>query len=469
MSKSRSFRVGKVQAYLRGKVWYLCYHDNGKRRRPRVGSDKEGARQLAAQTNAQLVTGVPAMLSFEPISIPDLREQWLQHHELVLRSSVRTVARYRTATQHLLRYLEANPLGRYASHFRVNHAEAFVRHLRCIKVASNGHPNTAKRLLMDKGITFVMETCRAMFNYAAKRRHLPPYAENPFSAMEIERIPIQETRPIILFSEEQERRFLEACDHWQFPLFLTLMLTGLRPGELTHLLLPEDLDLDAGILRVRNKPKLGWQVKTRNERDIPLVSVLVAVLRHHLAGRSQGPVFRRRRFCGTAGEKMACGVEGLEHELENRVQAKEQALGASLAPAERSRLARRLWVQLGAVKEDRVRTEFMKLTARIGSPQCTAPKMLRHLFATVLQEGRVDPLIRNELMGHVASGDRSPGHGLNMTAVYTHTRPETCRQQLTEAIASRPSFTVASTWLRAAAVPVLGQTLIEMVEPLEGL
>ncbi|SFI23293.1 hypothetical protein [Planctomicrobium piriforme] len=36
---------------------------------------------------------------------------------------------------------------------------------------------------------------------------------------------------------------MEACDHRQFPVFLTLMLTGLRPGELTHLLLPDDLDL----------------------------------------------------------------------------------------------------------------------------------------------------------------------------------------------------------------------------------
>ena len=75
-------------------------------------------------------------------------------------------------------------------------------------------------------------------------------------------------KTITLFTAEQERAFLEACDDWQFPLFLTLMLTGLRPGELTHLLLPDDLDVDALVLRVRNKPRLGWQVKTRNERDV---------------------------------------------------------------------------------------------------------------------------------------------------------------------------------------------------------
>ncbi len=34
MSKSNSFRVDKVTGYLRGRVWYLCYLENGKRRRP---------------------------------------------------------------------------------------------------------------------------------------------------------------------------------------------------------------------------------------------------------------------------------------------------------------------------------------------------------------------------------------------------------------------------------------------------
>ena len=73
--KSVSFRVGKVQGYLRGQVWYLCYHEQGQRRRPRVGPDREAARQLAAQINAQLEVGAPAALSFEPLSIPQLRQR----------------------------------------------------------------------------------------------------------------------------------------------------------------------------------------------------------------------------------------------------------------------------------------------------------------------------------------------------------------------------------------------------------
>jgi hypothetical protein len=60
MAKHTSFRVAIVWAHLRGRVWYLCYHEHGRRRRPRVGPDREAARQLAAHVNAQLEVGAPA-------------------------------------------------------------------------------------------------------------------------------------------------------------------------------------------------------------------------------------------------------------------------------------------------------------------------------------------------------------------------------------------------------------------------
>jgi integrase len=69
------------------------------------------------------------------------------------------------------------------------------------------------------------------------------------------------------------------------------------------------------------------------------------------------------------------------------------------------------------------------------------------MFATALQDGRVDPLIRNLLMGHAAVGARKAGHGLGMTAVYSHSRPETVRRQLEEANADRPAVAIAKHWI----------------------
>ena len=56
-SKTVSFRVGRVRAYLRGNVWYLTYQEQGQRRQPRVEPDRDVARQMAAEINGQLEVG----------------------------------------------------------------------------------------------------------------------------------------------------------------------------------------------------------------------------------------------------------------------------------------------------------------------------------------------------------------------------------------------------------------------------
>jgi integrase len=446
MAKASSFRVGKVRADLRGKVWYLTYHENGRRLRPRVGSDRDAARQMAAQVNAQLEVSAPTAFSFESIRIDELQRRWLDHHEQVLRSSVHTVRRYRTATQHLLDFVARKCPGLKTSQVTTQHAEQFVRYLRSIRVTSNGHPNTRKRPLLDNGVRYILETCRSMFGFAARRRHLSPYAENPFSMLDLDRMPVEDARPIVILNPEQERRFLDVCDDWQFPVFLTLMLTGLRPGELTHLLLPDDVDLEQRILRVRNKPHLGWQVKTRNERDIPLVPVLVDVLREFVGARQRGPLVVRRGLQGGSVDGFPFATpDTMRRHLEQRVRETSAADSAHSERALVQSLSRGVWRDVGAVRTDRIRHEFMRLTRRIGRPELTAPKSLRHLFATGLQDGNVDPLIRCEIMGH-ATG--KTGGGLGMTANYTHTRPETKRKQLEGALAGREAVAVAHEWLR---------------------
>jgi len=440
--RSASFRVGRVKAYLRGRVWYLCYYEHGQRRQPRVGPDRDLARQMAAEINGQLEVGAPSALGFEPISIPDLRQRWLDHHEHVRRSSLQTIRRYRAATEHLLNFVaQVRPLRR-VSDFRPIHGEEFIRYLRSLQVAPNGHRNAAKRRLRDKGIKYILEICSTLFNYAARHRHLPPYADNPLLTIEIGRIPVEDSKPIVVFNADEENRFLQACDDWQFPIFATLFMTGLRPGELTHLLLPDNLDLESGWLYIRNKPGLGWKVKTRSERDIPLMAPLVNVLRSMLAGRTTGPVFRQRR-CEDGHESPL--AERTPAQLEREVIRRVRLLD-TMDREDTATAARTVWRDTGALKEDWIRKEFMRITDQIDMPEITAPKTLRHTFATCLQDANVDPLIRNELMGHAPGYVPFGCHGLGMTAIYTHTRPETKRQQLEDALRDRPALDVARRW-----------------------
>ena len=227
-----------------------------------------------------------------------------------------------------------------------------------------------------------------------------------------------------------------------------MALTGLRPGEVVHLLVPDDVDGEQRLIRIRNKSDLGWRTKTRNERDIPIIRELAEVLHRALRDRQRGPLFLRRRF-NTNGQEpvlVDCDRRQLAIELGRQVESRRLALGDAYTRFEEARIAKDIWRDAGATKEAVLRLEFMEVTGSVGLPHLTCPKLLRHMFATSLQEANVDPLIRQELMGHSVGSQRNSG--LGMTAVYTHTQDRTRREQLDSAMAKREAaIRAARCWL----------------------
>jgi len=222
--RSRRIRIGNVSVYNHHGSWWLYFRENGKPIRRRVGENFDEAEAVGARVNAQLTASQPTLLSFEAISVQHLVSRWLEHHEHVLRSSVATCNRYRTAADHLIGFTaKFHPT---ADAHQVN-AERFVMYLRTAQVAPNGHPNARKRRLRDKGVKFILSTCRTMYNYAARSRLLPPYFDNPFAALPIDRLPVEDARPIHVFTADEEANFLAACDDWQFPIFYVLAKVGL--------------------------------------------------------------------------------------------------------------------------------------------------------------------------------------------------------------------------------------------------
>jgi integrase len=441
---SPRFRVGTVSVYLHHGAWWLYYREQGNPVRTKVGLGRADAEAVAAQVNAQLTSRSPTLLSFSPISIHELRQQFLDYHEHVLKSSLGTVRRYRTATQHLDVFVVQQACPPQVHQLK---PDAFAAYLRRIEVAPNGHKNTAKRKLRDKGIQFVLETCRSMFNYAVKRRHLPPYVGNPFAELPLDRFKIEDAKPIFVFDADTELAFFQAASDWAFPIHITLAKTGMRVGELTHLLI-EEVDLETGWLWVRNKTELGWRVKTGNERIVPLLPEVVAVLRAVIGTRHAGPVFLRERLVGRMPP-----LVGNRGELARVCAERQQTArgsGQPLTRAEAQKIARGVWWQAGAVKADAVRNAFIAVMVEIGQPQATCPKSWRHSFATLLQDANVDPLIRQITLGHSAK----TGEGLGMTANYTHTRRETQRAQIEQALRRWPaSLSYALDRIRASCLP----------------
>jgi len=415
-------RVGRVTVYQRGGTLWIYYRQGQPVRRP-AGTNREGALALAAKINAQLAEGAPTALAFRPIDLNGLITKWLEHHEQIRRSSVATICRYETAVQHLANFVSSTCGKMRTDRFDGSMAEGFVRYLRTTKVSPNGHGNTQKRLMRDKGIIFILATCRALFNFARDQRHWPAYTPNPFSGLAIERMPIENAKPIRPLTPEQEIAFFKACDEWQFRIFFVLAFTGLRIGELTHLLIDNDVRLDESFLRITNKPGLYWQIKTRNLRDVPLLPEVAVVVRVALGDRKVGPVFLRRRFAEKRAVPMLAGLSlpQLEREVQQRIELAQTGREAPLPRTELVKIGRRVWREAGAIKEGYVRTEFAVVTKKIGMEHLTCPKDLRHLFATSLQAAGVDAMIRRDIMGHTT---------LEMTAHYTHTQNGTRHREL---------------------------------------
>ena len=438
---SQRKRVGHVSYYLHHGAWflyYLEYQDGVKvQRRHKVADTEEEAAQIAAQVNAQLASSSPTPFSFTSVSFLNLRQAFLNHHETVVKSSPATIRRYRSATQHLENYFNECCRSDLAHSIRADH---FVAWLRKQKISPNGHPNTAKRTLRDKGLRFVLEVCRSVYIYAAQQRFLPPYFENPFSKLNLERMRIEDAKPIFVFDAEDKLSF--------FQIHFILAKTGLRSGELIHLLI-EDVDLENGWLHVRNKPELQWKVKTRRERSVPLIKEAVAVLRRVIGNRTSGPVFIRHQFDAFSSPLGNLDQIELQELLQQRIAQSDSGSVLTLPQSMEEKHARAVWREAGVIRSERVRNSFIRTAKLAGLKQSSCPKSWRHSFATLLQDANVDPLIRQITLGHKPSEDARSG-GLGMTGVYTHTHVTTQRREIERALRLWPqSLVYARQWASA--------------------
>ena len=159
---------------------------------------------------------------------------------------------------------------------------------------ANGHAHTRRRPLRDNGVRYILETCRSPYAYAAKRRHFPPYTDNPFAGLGGKRARVDDAKPVFVFARQSELAFLKSADSWSFRVHFLLAKLGLRPGELVRVLI-EDVDFSGGWIHVRSRPELGAHTKTRRERVVPLIAETISVVERLIGDRTDGPIVPRQK------------------------------------------------------------------------------------------------------------------------------------------------------------------------------
>lgn len=415
-------RVGPVTIYKRGSTYSLYYREDGVSHRRTVDGNLAVARATASKIASARADGRPSPIGYNRTTPDQLASGFLDYITNVQRLALRTQDRYRAA---LDRFLDFGKAADLASVDAVDETtvEDFVKWLRGQTRVRNGGTKGKRDVYKTGGIKFILSTCRTAFNWAARRRMLPPYATNPFTSFPIDKLRdrddgCKETR---VFTPEQERAFFEACSEWQRPIFVMLATYGLRVGELTHLLI-EDINFAGGSIKVQSKPELFWSVKTGRRRELPLMPSIVALLERLIGGRKTGFVFLNEEYA--TGQARTAASFASHKAFLTHLQAIVTDLVAKQPDAterDKRRAITAFCRSMGQVPERRVRGEFMKLTGAIGCPEFTRAHDLRHLFTSRAQEAGMNPLLVQELLGHTT---------LDMTRKYTHLGLDTKREAM---------------------------------------
>ena len=80
------------------------------------------------------------------------------------------------------------------------------------------------------------------------------------------------------YSRDEVSSLLGAADEYMTVVLDVLRMAGLREAEAVYLQW-QDIDFKSGMLHVRSKPKDGFTIKDREQRDVPMPPELIASLR----------------------------------------------------------------------------------------------------------------------------------------------------------------------------------------------
>ena len=205
----------------------------------------------------------------------------------------------------------------YESHLRV-HALPRLGRLKIGEVTADDVAELVTSMLHEGSspwtVRATLTPLSRVFGYAARRGLI---ASNPVRRLEKGERPRVERRAMRILSSEEIGRLLDAASPKYHALLSTALFSGLRQGELLGLVWA-DVDLDAGLLRVRRQlDRDGERAKPKTPgaiRDVVLMPTLGTMLREHrLASPFAGeddPVFASET--GTPLQHRNVSQRGLE-------------------------------------------------------------------------------------------------------------------------------------------------------------
>lgn len=173
--------------------------------------------------------------------------------------------------------------------------------------------------ITPRTVNYELQVLRTFFHWCIKRNVL---FVNPGSTIERYRVP---KRALPKFATVEElKQLFAACDDDERRLFMTILMSGMRRGEVETLSW-SDVNFELGVVFIQEHPELDWKPKT-DERLIPMSDSLRKILLMQYAERrDNGLVFpnaegqrdthileKLKRICRKAGLR-PINVHALRH------------------------------------------------------------------------------------------------------------------------------------------------------------
>jgi site-specific recombinase XerD len=235
-----------VRIFRRGNTWYANFQHEGRQRRQSLKTrSKKEARRLAIQLEAEILQS-RFRAAIDPSPIASVVRSYLEYLDTERRAK-KTLAKYGAVFDRVLA-VAARRDARHIDEVNLKFVDTYRRD----RVAAGAAPKTVYTETV---------VIRQPVNFALSREML---AVDPLKGLRLAK-----PRPTVqpCWTKVEVDGILSASREPQRSMFALLAETGMRVGELKHLLW-DDVDLERGFFHVR--PKDGWKPKTGDQRAIPI-------------------------------------------------------------------------------------------------------------------------------------------------------------------------------------------------------
>ncbi len=230
--------------YKKGKIWFIDYYVHGRRKREKVGPNKQFAQLAMEKRKIQIAEGKFLDINKgERITFDEMAQDFLNYS----RNNKLSYDRDITIVKNLKRFFGGKRLTEITP--------ILIEEYKGKRLKEGKAPATVNR---------EVGCLKCMFNWAIKNNKA---AENPVKRVRLLKEDNTRTRYL---SNEEIKRLLDACPECLRRIVMCALLTGMRRGEILNLKW-DDVNIQHGIILLKH-------TKTGRMREIPICGLLERVL-----------------------------------------------------------------------------------------------------------------------------------------------------------------------------------------------